>query len=545
MTSLDPLAMAMALLPVLYVSVFLHELGHALAGRAVRFAITSFGLGTQRPFLVVPVGGTRIFFALVRPLQGITFSFPRSLFPSRGQMALFLSGGILSHLVLTIAATALAASLSWGGSLWLVFAGVNAILGLSNLVPVTFKAGKAILRSDGALIWQTLRWGAIATPAPVSIQNLAFWRPLWTAIGDHLALQVNLLSAAVSWVDLEDIERAEASLQEADALAGPQPTLPSLRVFRDLAASGIALGRGQLADSDAALSDAESLLRGEDNPPLRLSVSASRAMHRLLKGETAGGRAELEALSAGPVAASHPRLAMVLLEFRLAAALEMGDEFEVERLLPVYEGLRSTQPSAARDLRVYRSMARMHSAHQNGLAAESAYRHALEAVSQFADAWADPAERVRFVQKHSGLIEEARACLVAQGKGEDAARLTDPLQNPERLVRRPEEARDARDRRLRRIALRIMALNVVSACAFFGAMILGKPHGILLAMPAVPLVFFTGVAALYLLFDRMIGRHTKLFRGSGGAVILFFSCFPWLTVIFSVVLVALGPQVPR
>ena len=40
--------------PVLfYVSIFAHELGHALAGWAMGFTITSFGLGIGRPFAVL------------------------------------------------------------------------------------------------------------------------------------------------------------------------------------------------------------------------------------------------------------------------------------------------------------------------------------------------------------------------------------------------------------------------------------------------------------------------------------------------------------
>jgi hypothetical protein len=546
MPSRDPITMALAILPVLYLSAFCHEVGHALAGRAAGFVITSFGMGTRRPFLVVPVAGTRIYFCLIRPLQGVTFPFPQSLFPTRARMALFLSGGILSHFVLTLVALALAASLPWGGNLWLVAVAVNAIMGISNLVPYTFKVGKATLRSDGAMILQTLRWGAIATPAPVVIQNLACWRPLWTATGDHLGLRANLLSAAASWIELDDIERAEGLLQEADSLPEMGPNLPSLQVFRMLVASGVALGRRRLEEAEEALTDSESLLPCEDNPPMLLSVAATRAAVRLLKGDTAGGRAELEALSGSSVAAAHPRLAMVLLESRLTAAASAGDESEVERLLAVFKHRRRTQPSVARDLRIDRCVARMHAAHQNWAAAEPAYRHALEAVGQLADAWADATERVRFVEKQSALIEEARNCLVAQGSAEDAARLTDPLLNSERVLRRPQEARERRDRRLRHAGLRVMALNAaVSVCAILGAFILGKPHGILLVVFAFPLVLFTSVAGLYLLFDRTLGRFIRPLRCSAGAVIIFFSCFPWLAVVFFLILLVTRPQVPR
>src|SRR5438270_7476846 len=42
----------LALYPILYVSAFARELGHALLGRWSGFLVTAFGLGTGRPFWV-------------------------------------------------------------------------------------------------------------------------------------------------------------------------------------------------------------------------------------------------------------------------------------------------------------------------------------------------------------------------------------------------------------------------------------------------------------------------------------------------------------
>ncbi|MBV9124746.1 MAG: site-2 protease family protein [Planctomycetes bacterium] len=61
-------------LPVFYLSVFAHELGHALVGRWKGLRITSFGLGTAHPFWVGDWRGTRVFLCRTRPFQGMTFS---------------------------------------------------------------------------------------------------------------------------------------------------------------------------------------------------------------------------------------------------------------------------------------------------------------------------------------------------------------------------------------------------------------------------------------------------------------------------------------
>ena len=50
MDSVNPLIALCALLPILYVSAFAHELGHAVMAHAIGFAVTSFGLGVGRPF---------------------------------------------------------------------------------------------------------------------------------------------------------------------------------------------------------------------------------------------------------------------------------------------------------------------------------------------------------------------------------------------------------------------------------------------------------------------------------------------------------------
>ncbi len=74
MTAFDRLTFLLLLLPLYYGSAFAHELGHALMGKLSGFAVTSFGLGFARPWLVFSVRGTRIFFCRSKPLGGVTFA---------------------------------------------------------------------------------------------------------------------------------------------------------------------------------------------------------------------------------------------------------------------------------------------------------------------------------------------------------------------------------------------------------------------------------------------------------------------------------------
>src|SRR4051812_10720270 len=163
------LTMVLAFLPVLYASCFVHELGHAVAGKSTGWVVTSFGMGHRRPFCVIPIAGTRVFFCLERPRVGITFAFPARLYPSRGQTIAYLAGGVVANGGLATLALALALWLPQGLSLWLAVAFLNAVLAVSNMVPFHVKAGAMVLQSDGALILQVLRFGALVVPPPRTI----------------------------------------------------------------------------------------------------------------------------------------------------------------------------------------------------------------------------------------------------------------------------------------------------------------------------------------------------------------------------------------
>jgi hypothetical protein len=90
---------------------------------------------------VIPLGGTRIYLGLVRPLQGLTFGVTREIFASPGPTALFLAGGILANAVLALVAAGLLAWSKWGASVWLVVLWLNGSLALGSLLPLEFKVG--------------------------------------------------------------------------------------------------------------------------------------------------------------------------------------------------------------------------------------------------------------------------------------------------------------------------------------------------------------------------------------------------------------------
>ena len=84
-TGTDLALVLVALLPVLYLSIVVHELGHAVLGWLAGWRITSLGMGTGRPLLVLSWRGVRVYFCRNRPLQGLTFLYAPQLYPARSR----------------------------------------------------------------------------------------------------------------------------------------------------------------------------------------------------------------------------------------------------------------------------------------------------------------------------------------------------------------------------------------------------------------------------------------------------------------------------
>ncbi len=109
----------------------MHEAGHALIGMALGFVVTSVGLGTARPLLIIPMGRTRLYLNLSQPFQGITFAFLPRPHPDRRRMAAFVSGGIAANALFAAASLLLALSLptSRFSAFFSVFAAINVLYG--------------------------------------------------------------------------------------------------------------------------------------------------------------------------------------------------------------------------------------------------------------------------------------------------------------------------------------------------------------------------------------------------------------------------------
>jgi tetratricopeptide (TPR) repeat protein len=537
---------AALLLPLTYLSIFIHELGHAILGRAAGFVVTSFGIGIARPFFVRSVCGTRIFLCRSHPLQGITFcSFP-NVSPPRQKTIAYFAGGIVANALFAVASLALWAFVRWGGIVWLPFALVNGLFAVSSLLPVEWKVGSAVVRSDGKLILLALLKRTAAMPAPVYIQSVNAFRGLWEAIGDRMILHANLVNTAAFWTELEDLERAEADFAaagEASGLASP-PELAREALVR----AGLASGRGRFDESATAIETAEACFREASDEKGRLYAQFTRIQLLTAKGEIGRALAQLEALDANPLARSDALIRIESVLVRLTAAITRGDGGAIEENVRRYELERRKQHSATRDLRVYRALAQHYSQLGDWQKAAPAFESAAAAIQETASAWALPADLARFLERHAAFLTQAGDCLRGLNKADDAERIVEPLRSVESfqlvIAAKPRE----RNRRLLRMGLRLMAADAICAGILVSAAIalfffMGRASGPEFFFVAVALefIFFTVIAGLYLVFHATVGRRIPSLRDGGGAIILILCAIPWL----SLVVVPLVPILDR
>lgn len=213
------LLLAGLLWPVLWVSVLLHEAGHALAGKLAGYHVAAWGLGDGEPLLLVPSASrptrTRFFVCRRSPFSGYTGAIFPGLLPTRGQAIAFVLGGPTANLLLAVAGLGVLGANGGGINvvLGLLLIGVNALLCLMALAPG--RAGG--LPTDGMRLTGLLGVRPAHVPA-ASPQAILDQADLWRRLHAPTLVQFSLLSAAVAAAQIGDTTTARTCLNEAVAL---------------------------------------------------------------------------------------------------------------------------------------------------------------------------------------------------------------------------------------------------------------------------------------------------------------------------------------
>ncbi len=539
------------ILPVAYVSHFLHELGHAVVGRLCGAMVTSFGMGVGRPWLVCSWRGAKTYLCPRRPFQGLTFFVFPELLPTRARMCATLAGGILVHALIVVGSFLAWRRLPVAEPVWLTLLIFNGFGLLGNLTPLTVRIGKSRFRSDGAQILRVLRVGALESSAAERIQVVAALRPLWTGVGDQAALRLQLAAAAVGCIELDDQARAVELLAELESIPAEEPAAlrPTVQLCQAMACHGL----GRMDEGDARLAAAEQEYRLQKHAAGLFLAALARVEARIRKGEAVAAE-EVEALAGQPLVAARPLLRTYVLPALLHAAVSRGDEMRVNELLLDHLRLRVRFPSATRDLAVHRGAGRFFTDKQKWNQAVASYDQALQALKRIREEFIEPAEQARLMQTQSALIAEAKQCLVQAGRSTEADQLETRF-SPEQAAREAEADRIERNRRLRRLAWVITSVNVL--VVFILGLVFGKwdqweryeRFGVGYALgrsflgrlddsPAVhlsvfglamALVFYAALLAVFELGSRLLVMWAPRLRSKLGMPALFLALIPWPT----------------
>jgi hypothetical protein len=528
------LLVLLSIVPVLYVSGFLHEMGHAVLGELSGIRVMAFGMGTGRMFLVRSWGEMKIHLGLRRPFQGLTLFFMEDIYPSRRQLIGGLLGGIVAHLVVVIG-LALWALLPWGGLFWVVVVVSNALLALVHALPIVVRVGPATLRSDGAQVLSVLRQGGLVVSPTEMLAMSALLRPMVQEIDHHVADQLYLLLAVEGWRALEVPERAEQLHRERPA--GFEPPA-ALRGLFELSAGLIACSCGRMTEAADAVARAEAIFLAPNHPAGLFLVEAGRIELLERKGEHQEALAALDTLAGHPLVRFRTELQGQMLALRMKVLVALGAEAEVLKLRWEYERLRRRGPSGVRDMDVYRTLGRWFAAKESRTEAAEAYGLALKAIRQVYDSLHDGDDQERFLTVHrAGLLAEIKRSLRQAGK-ETEVEAVDSLFVPRTAVQqRAAEAKRKQDRRRRWAAVGVTALNLVMVIAGFAALVafgranpgktrLVKAGALVLATFLVCSLFNT----VFLVVDLVLGFLVPS-RWRGGLATILLGLLPWAAAV--------------
>jgi hypothetical protein len=528
---LAPIIVILAIMPMVWMAIFVHEAGHALMGWLVGFEITAFGVGLGRLIFVLKCCGVRIYFGLQHSFRGFTWvSYPQ-LFPSRLSQAAFLAGGVAANMLVGLMAGLLWLYLPWGQMLWAVAAVVNVVIGLPNLIPFWTKAGSVSFPTDGVLILQALRGNPLELSPPIGIEFVSSFEPFWEATGDVRIHEVNLLGSAWSWCDLGDAEYALTLIARAESL--PRNDTPHARAYRAAARGNVLTSAGDPEAAAAALDEAASLFAALHHDGGLWLVSFERANLALRMGETAEAIRLLKALQSHRLCGSHFRLRTAVLVSLLSAQAAAEAATDVQELANQYATMRNRHAWLACDRLVGMALGAFYVKRGDLLQAERSFRFALQAARDLQQEFTIVENRERFRKCQGPLLAAASDCLRRLNKEEKAAGLESFfLATASAETARPQEKnREAYERIGWLLTAVNIAVGVGALLALSRQLDRSDPKEIgwvlFLSLTGAFSIFFAVIAVIAWACQTLLGVVLPNVRRYRGLTFIFGIC-PWL-----------------
>jgi hypothetical protein len=530
MATFQPVFMALlyvlAFYPILYVSAFLHEVGHAVLGRWNGWQVTSLGMGVGHPVAVWSWRGSRVFLGLTRPFQGLCFAH-HTKSPSRRQYALYCAGGILVQTLLAMAAIIFCWAVSWGRGIWFEIALANGLCVLMCAIPFRMRVGKFVLASDGAQIRDVLR-GQVETRPVETMGAIQALRGLWRDIGDFAGLYYHLYMAAYALVELGNPGRAAQLCKEADSL--PIESLPAQRAFGALVRGIVAQASHEYEACAAALVEADAAYRetGDDAGTMLVTVVHSELL--LAQGAAAEAWARLQGLADQLENDERPTLVVSWLSalFEVRAALPASDDDQV--LLTRYQRLCRRFPSWSTYSVLQKYLACFYACRNQWTEADRAYEVVLARLRSVHQALSNDDDQAQFLKYHGELLAGIKACWRQVGKEAAAAELDSSWPSHSENQRRRVAEQRRRDRRVRQLGVAFLLLNLI-----IGTVAFGFSNRIGAAREGGTALLIVSCAAAWILIIDVILRFCGRPSTLAAWLVLLVAVLPWLFLLVALI----------
>ncbi|GAB4463531.1 MAG: hypothetical protein OHK0029_32350 [Armatimonadaceae bacterium] len=408
-----PLLVVLAVL-VLYASVLAHEIGHVLGARFARYTVTSFGLGTGKPFFATRLSahpvGMRFYLCREHPLQGITWVINPRWVSTRREDALLLLGGPAANLLLALAAVPLmvCAAPPLLRALGAMIVAINGVFVLLNLIPVAFRIGGMAFRSDGAQLLGVLLRRPVRRPA-TDPHSLLTFRPLWESIGDTRLVKFHLCLASLAAAEIGAESVAQGYYDAMQAIPTPLP-----EGYAELTAGAMCLLHGQGNAAVLSLENAEKAFRA--------TGAEAAAWVRTFRRDLAA----LPLLQETALTPSEAQPAP-LITASLAAVIQIREVHRQpieETLLARWEAARTEARADTLDWATFPAIARWRERNHDPAGALLAYEQAIVAAERMVTALADSHELQHdFAERNRPLLETVFALMKQTGQEKSAERL--------------------------------------------------------------------------------------------------------------------------
>ncbi len=213
-----PLAMLCVFLPVVSA---VHEAGHVVGGRLGGYYVAASGFGGGRRFFTAAVSDRLNLFLGPNLLAGgATIAFPARLPMGRGAAFAYHYGGIAAQLVLQVALHMVYWKVPEARPYLLPGLSLNALVLITNTVPLRVPVGDLVLATDGARVLEALGSRAAHALGP----QASLGSPQFSAMRARLGTEVGRFVLDVCRARVVDDERSAAFL----ASATPPPGTPEL-----------------------------------------------------------------------------------------------------------------------------------------------------------------------------------------------------------------------------------------------------------------------------------------------------------------------------